>query len=109
MTFDDYQDFTDQTAIYPDAGKGNIVYPALGLCGETGEVAEHIKKVMRGDSTLTPERKEKMLYELGDVLWYVARLATELGYTLNSVAEGNIHKLKIRQAAGKLQGEGSSR
>ena len=72
LTFDEYQQAARTTAQYPDMGK-NFYYPTLGLAGEAGEVAEKIKKLMRDDKgALTPERREALKKELGDVLWYVA-------------------------------------
>ena len=93
MTFDEYQEKSRETAVYPDLGS-NFVYPTLGLVGEAGEVAEKIKKVIRDNGgELDEERKEALAKELGDVLWYLAQLATELKVSLNDVADINIKKL----------------
>lgn len=109
MNMNQYQDRALLTAIYPNKGF-NPVYPALGLAGEAGEVAEHIKKSIRDDAgKITPERAEKLKKELGDVLWYIAVLAYEVGFDLESVAQANIEKLQARQANGNLQGSGSDR
>ena len=63
-------------------------YPALGLAGEAGEVAEHAKKAIRDDGgEVTDERRAAMTKELGDVLWYVAQLASELGLELEEIAQ----------------------
>jgi len=110
MNFIKYQNFTDETAMYPGAGEGNYTYPILGLCGESGEVAEHAKRIIRDDyGDLTLERRMKILYELGDVLWYVTRTAKEIGFSLEAVAIHNMDKLSKRKADGLIQGEGSSR
>jgi NTP pyrophosphatase (non-canonical NTP hydrolase) len=109
MTFADYQRGSRATAVYPDAGD-NLLYPTLGLCGEAGEVAEKVKKMIRDDGgELTPERREALAGELGDVLWYVAQLATEAGLELGEVAEGNLVKLRSRQERAVLQGSGDER
>jgi NTP pyrophosphatase (non-canonical NTP hydrolase) len=109
VTFEEYEVFTHEVAIYPYAGS-NLVYPALGLAGEAGEVADHIKKYMRDDDwVLSDARREKVLYELGDVLYYLARMAIEADLTLEQVAQSNIDKLRQRKAQDKLKGEGSTR
>ena len=105
----DYQERSRQTAVYPNAG-ANLVYPALGLCGEAGEVAEKIKKAIRDDGgTLTAERRAALAGELGDVLWYVAQLSTEAGLDLAELAEANLEKLLSRQERNVLQGSGDNR
>jgi len=87
-----------------------IVYPALGLAGETGEVIEHVKKMYRDSSrVLDAERRAKLIKEIGDVLWYIAVLTEDLGIPLSEVAETNIAKLKSRQERGVLHGAGSDR
>jgi NTP pyrophosphatase (non-canonical NTP hydrolase) len=109
MTFADYQRGSRATAVYPEAGD-NLLYPTLGLCGEAGEVAEKVKKMIRDDGgELTPQRREALAGELGDVLWYVAQLATEAGLELGEVAEGNLAKLRSRQERAVLQGSGDDR
>jgi NTP pyrophosphatase (non-canonical NTP hydrolase) len=105
----EYQRRSRATAVYPDAGE-NLAYPALGLCGEAGEAAEKVKKAMRDDGgVLTEERREALAAELGDVLWYVAQLATEAGLDLGEVAGENLAKLLSRQERGVLQGSGDTR
>ncbi len=109
MTFEDYQAKARTTAIYPNIGS-NYVYPTLGLTNEAGEVAGKIKKAMRDDvGVITVEKQEDLIAELGDVLWYLAQLATELGITLEDVAAKNLEKLLSRQERGKLQGSGDKR
>jgi len=95
--------------VYPDAGS-NLTYPALGLCGEAGEAAEKVKKAIRDDGgQLTPERREALAAELGDVLWYVAQLATEAGLDLDQIAGANLDKLLSRRDRDVLQGSGDFR
>ena len=109
MRFSEYQARSRETAVYPDAGN-NIVYPALGLCGEAGETAEKVKKAIRDDGgTLTEERREAIAAELGDVLWYVAQLATEAGLELEEIAQANLDKLASRQRRAVLHGSGDDR
>jgi NTP pyrophosphatase (non-canonical NTP hydrolase) len=104
-----YQQRSRATAVYPGAGE-NLTYPALGLCGEAGEAAEKVKKAMRDDGgVLTEERRAALAAELGDVLWYVAQLATEADLDLDEIAEENLAKLLSRQERGVLQGSGDLR
>ena len=109
MTMNEYQRGALETAIYPRQYK--IIYPALGLNGEAGEVAEKVKKIMRGDDhgVLTTEKRKEIAKELGDVLWYVAVLANEIGFSLTEVAQMNYDKLKSRADRGKLSGDGDNR
>lgn len=110
MTFDEYQLRTANTAVYPEAGDGNFLYPTLGLCGEAGEVAENVKKTLRDDGGfLTADRQARLEKELGDVLWYVSQLATEIGVPLGDIAEANLEKLASRKQRGVLHGSGSGR
>ena len=109
MTFADYQRRSRATAVYPGAGD-NLLYPTLGLCGEAGEVAEKVKKMVRDDAgVLTGERREALAKELGDVLWYVAQVATEADLDLDVIAGANLEKLLSRQERGVLQGSGDER
>lgn len=109
MKFDEYQKFTKTTAIYPIIGK-SFVYPALGLAGETGEVLEKIKKVFRDNNgKLSKEAKEEITKELGDILWYLSQLSTELGLSLKDIAQKNMDKLNSRKSRNKLQGNGDNR
>jgi len=109
VRLDDYQERSRATAVYPDAGD-NLLYPTLGLCGEAGEVAEKVKKMLRDDGgALSAERREALAKELGDVLWYVAQVATEAGLDLDEIAEANLKKLLSRQRRAVLQGSGDDR
>jgi NTP pyrophosphatase (non-canonical NTP hydrolase) len=109
MNFQEYQEKSRKTAIYPEVGN-NFIYPSLGLCGETGEVAEKMKKVIRDDGGIVSnEKKEEIKKELGDVLWYVSQLASELNLSLDDVAESNLKKLYDRMERNKLSGSGDNR
>jgi NTP pyrophosphatase (non-canonical NTP hydrolase) len=109
MELSDYQGRSRATAVYPQAGD-NLLYPTLGLCGEAGEVAEKIKKMVRDDAgVLSEERRAALSKELGDVLWYLAQLATEAELDLDEVAQANLDKLLSRQRRSVLQGSGDDR
>lgn len=103
MTFEEYQEKARTTAIYPR--EHAIVYPALGLAGESGEVAEKVKKWIR-DGVLD---RDSIVKELGDVLWYIAALSGDLEISMDQIAERNIAKLSDRAARGKIQGSGDNR
>jgi len=104
MDFNQYQELANSTAIYPKEAK--IYYPCLGLAGEVGEVCEKVKKHIRDGRVLD---KEDLKKELGDVLWYLSALSTDLGISLDDVAETNYNKLKSRQDRGVLSGSGDNR
>lgn len=108
LGFNEYQQEAKATAIY---GEGNeIVYPILGLTGEAGELANKYKKVLRDDGgILYDEKKQMLIDELGDVLWYVSALASDLGVELEDVASQNLQKLHKRRASGTISGSGDSR
>lgn len=109
MTFSEYQKESRPLAIYPQVGE-NFIYPTLGLVGETGEVAEKIKKALRDDNGLvSAEKKVELQKELGDVLWYLSQLASELGLSLEEIAAGNLAKLQSRHVRGVLHGSGDNR
>jgi NTP pyrophosphatase (non-canonical NTP hydrolase) len=104
-----YQCQSRGTARYPGAG-ANPIYPTLGLCGEAGEVADKVKKVIRDrNGEFSPEVIAALELELGDVLWYVAQLATELGLELEQVAQANLDKLASRAARNVIAGDGDLR
>jgi NTP pyrophosphatase (non-canonical NTP hydrolase) len=108
VDFSSYQRRSRRTAEYPR--EAWLTYPALGLAGEAGEVAEHAKKAIRDDAgTITDERRAAMAKELGDVLWYTAQLASELGLELDAIARENLQKLLSRQQRGVLSGSGDNR
>ena len=105
LQFNDYQEFVKSMKRYPE--KHAIVYPALGLVGEAGEISEKIKKWLRGDKEELD--KEALLKELGDPLWYIASLADDLGYTLQEVVDANVEKLTSRKERGVIKGSGDNR
>lgn len=110
MTLNDYQRGALATADYPQiraSGCGQIpIYPALGLAGEAGEFAEKVKKAWRNGNQLDVRAAGA---ELGDILWYVAVAAEELGLTLGEVAQMNLDKLADRQRRGVIKSEGDAR
>jgi NTP pyrophosphatase (non-canonical NTP hydrolase) len=101
--FREYQRKAVSFAIYPATHK--VLYPALGLCGETGEVAEKVKKQVR-DGVFN---RHEVAKELGDVLWYLANLSNDIGYNLDEVADINIEKLTSRKDRDKIKGSGDNR
>lgn len=109
MNFKEYQHSAQKTAIYPNVIIDGVliqgVYPALGLAGESGEVAEKIKKYIR-DGYID---KESLKKELGDVLWYIAALCSDFGFDLEEVAQTNLDKLQSRQERDKIHGSGDNR
>ena len=120
-SFDEYQNRAWALAIYPKKGS-NWIYPLLGLFGESGEIAEKIKKIIRNDNFVVlkrtkiedphfflEEEKKAMKKELGDVLWYVNAICGEMGWKLKDVAQENIEKLESRQRRNKIKGDGDER
>jgi len=112
MTFDEYQEATAETAIYPEVGTGSqiaLAYVALGL-SEAGEIQGKVKKMIRDDGgILTDEKRDAIRAEIGDTLWYLARVAEEIGTTLAVAARENIVKLADRQARNVISGSGDNR
>lgn len=109
MDFNDYQTKSRHTAKYPIIGH-RVIYPTLGLVNEAGEVAGKIKKVFRDkEGQISEESREALKAELGDVLWYIAQVATELDLSLDDIAEANIAKLYDRLGRGKIKGDGDNR
>ena len=128
MTFEEYQKEAMKTAVYPSIKvvsdlpdqifqfqktlqvTADYIYPTLGLEGESGEVCEKIKKIIRDNhGVVRQDEKETLRREIGDILWYIAMLCTELGFSLEEVAQINLQKLKDRQEREKLHGEGDNR
>lgn len=109
MNLNEFQTQAMSSAIFPSEYK--ILYPALKLAGESGEVAEKIGKVLRdGDGNFDDLHiRDTIALELGDVLWYVAALAHSLGYELDDIAQMNIDKLADRKARNKIGGSGDYR
>ena len=109
MNFETYQINARKTAIYPSLGS-NYVYPTLGLVGESGEVAEKIKKVIRDKNGIfDAETKLAIKKELGDVLWYLSNLCDEFNFSLSDVAKTNLEKLNLRASKGNISGSGDDR
>lgn len=109
MTLNEYQQKALETAVYPEQFR--IIYPALGLAGEAGEAVDKVKKIIRdNNANFSDEEKCKAIaMEVGDVLWYVATLAHDIGYTLDEIGEMNYAKLKSRQQRNMLGGSGDNR
>lgn len=117
LGLNEYQKMAHETANYPEGCVGGInanhtswLYPALGLAEEAGEVAGKFAKAIRDSAgKVDEERKTAIVKELGDVMWFVAELATCLDVDLDLVAEMNLQKLASRQARGKINGDGDDR
>jgi NTP pyrophosphatase (non-canonical NTP hydrolase) len=118
LDFNEYQKQAMSTAVYgktdSPTGRGNLVYPAMGIAGEAGEYCDKVKKMWRNKgvmdaSQLTSEERSDMIKELGDVLWYIAASASELSTDLETVAAENIRKLLDRRARGVIKSQGDNR
>lgn len=108
MNFNDYQ----QAALSTNQHGGDtaLLELALGLVAEAGEVAGKVYKLHRdADGALSDERRAALAHELGDVAWYLACIAAEIGYTLADVAAMNARKLADRAARGRINGDGDNR
>lgn len=107
--FNQYQEFVKGMKVYPE--KFAVIYPALGLSGEAGEITEKVKKWVRdeGGQVMSEDRRKALLLELGDPLWYIASLADDLGFTLQDVVDANVSKLNSRKERGVLKGSGDNR
>jgi|TARA_Y100000289_G_scaffold48124_1_gene48562 NTP pyrophosphatase (non-canonical NTP hydrolase) len=110
-SFQEYQIEQQKLAIYPrNDWVAKFAYVSLGLIGEAGEVSEKIKKGIRKNKfDYIEENKDQIAKELGDVLWYISALSSELGYDLEEIANINILKLKDRESRNKIDGEGDNR
>ena len=108
MELNEYQSKAVSTAIYPEDFK--VFYPALGLAGESGEVANKVKKIIRDDDGIvTKSQKQDVGKEIGGCLWYIAALAHDLGLNLSDIAKENLDILESRRERGVLQGSGDNR
>lgn len=108
LSLNRYQELAKTTAVFPE--KMGIVYCALALGGESGEVQEKVKKVIRDlDGEWNDHRRYDTAQELGDVLWYLANLADQLGYKLSDIAQMNLDKLQSRKERGVIKGSGDER
>lgn len=109
-SFDEFQYKSRETAMYPGQGSFmGLAYATLGLGGEAGEVLENVKKTWRDDGEVTPSRKEAIVKELGDTLWYLSAVADEIGVELSYVAQVNLDKLSDRRERGVIGGSGDDR
>lgn len=115
IKLDDYQKIAHETADYPNGvingtNTVNYIYPALALAEEAGEVAGKFSKAVRDyDGYISPERKQEIAKELGDVLWFVAEVCTCLELTLADVAQKNLEKLASRKERNVIHGNGDNR
>lgn len=111
MDFNEYQQTANKTATYSKNDQEyKLMYLSLGLAGETGEVIEKIKKIIRNDGAVVSEEKKHLLvHELGDVLWYLSQMAKELDVSFDDVAAANLQKLADRAARGAIKSEGDTR
>jgi NTP pyrophosphatase (non-canonical NTP hydrolase) len=109
MTFDDYQRESADTAVYPSALFR--IYPTLGLCGESGEIAEKVKKLYRDRKGDVPSQRwlDDLEQEVGDVLWYLAAICRDFGISMDDAAQWNLSKLKSRKERNVLSGSGDNR
>lgn len=110
--FNEYQEAAIAFAKYPIENDMDIIYPALGLVSEAGEVADKLKKHIRdgkGIGSLSLEHRREIMKELGDVLWYTAVLCWELDFNLSDAAETNIMKLESRKERNVIGGSGDNR
>lgn len=108
MEFKEYQDQALSTAVYNRCW--SIIYPALKLSGEAGEVSEKVGKVLRDEQGIfLDEKRLELAKELGDVLWYINALAHDIGYDLETIAKMNINKLASRKERDMIHGNGDNR
>ena len=108
MDLNEYQTKAAEFAVFPKTL--GLIYPVLGLVGEAGEVAEKLKKIIRdNEGWMSEEQKHEFAKEVGDVLWYIAAIASGLGYTLSDIADMNLGKLQSRKSRNVLNGSGDNR
>jgi NTP pyrophosphatase (non-canonical NTP hydrolase) len=105
MDLNEYQLEAKKTKLYPD----KILYPMLGLVCEAGEVAQKVKRVILCHDEIDNDTRAEIADELGDVLWYVANIADDIGYNLEVIALNNLSKVTKRKAEGKIIGWGDKR
>jgi NTP pyrophosphatase (non-canonical NTP hydrolase) len=110
MDLDEYQKLAARTADHTTDMQFRLMYHALGLGGETGEVLEKIKKVIRNDAgVMSDEKRAQIIMEMGDVLWYLSQLAKVLDVPFSEVAHANIKKLADRAERNVIKSEGDTR
>lgn len=111
MDFNEYQEKASVTATFTGKQEEHqLMYLALGICGESGEIAEKIKKMIRNDEgIITDETRELLKLEIGDVLWYLSQLSRVLGFSFDEAAQANITKIMDRRARGVIKSSGDTR
>lgn len=111
MDFDEYEKLASRTAIFNDSQRLYRLYDlGLGIAGESGELVEKLKKIIRDDDgKVTEERREALKKEIGDVLWYLSQLSSALGFKFSEAAEANVKKLEDRYARDMIKGSGDNR
>ena len=110
MTFEEYQKQALMTVLSTGDEFKDLLHWVLGITGEAGEVAEKLKKIIRDkNSVVSDDDKKELATELGDVLWYLAVFANDLGVSMDEIAQTNLDKLKSRKERGVLGGSGDNR
>ena len=109
-TFNEYEEEAMNTAVYD----GEVIYPTLGWVSEAGEVADKIKKMLRDEDVdlgfeMSEEQRKAVALEVSDCLWYITALASDLGYSLEDIANMNIEKLRDRMDRNAIHGSGDER
>lgn len=115
LTMEEYASEAMNYAIYPDA----LIYPMLGLQEEVGELSGKLKRYFRDNEydvsmdnpmvEMSAELRLDMAREVGDALWYLTAIATDLGYSLDEIASLNLEKLEDRKRRGRIKGSGDYR
>ncbi|HET7060298.1 MAG TPA: nucleoside triphosphate pyrophosphohydrolase family protein [Candidatus Saccharimonadales bacterium] len=110
MKFDEYQKRALSTVLTTDDRFKDLLHWVLGINGESGEIAEKVKKIIRDKGgKVSDDDKKELAKEIGDVLWYLAVLAEDLGVSLDEIAQQNLDKLQSRKQRGVLGGSGDNR
>lgn len=110
MKFDDYQKKALTTVLTTDDKFKDTLHWVLGINGEAGEIAEKVKKIIRDkDGKINDEDRKELAKEIGDVLWYLAVFADQLGFSIDDIAQQNLDKLQSRKKRGVLGGAGDNR
>ena len=113
MKMNEFQKQAIDFALYPE--NIEVIYTALGLAGEAGEVCEKIKKIIRSGKDIRTEAKYNFVFrgevakEIGDCLWYIANICNDFNFNMETIAKMNIDKLEDRRKRGILHGEGDNR